>query len=283
MGLRRVKQYKRQFTLLTRTYGFSEPIQVLVDASTILEAERIHYDLLAALATLVPFETRLFVSACCIDNLYRSRNELAVQLAKRMQKRFCHHKEPLASKDCIASIVNCDGENKHRFVVITQNEKLRDELRKITAVPLFYIKKGVLVMEPLSKTTKKIAAYVNSQKLTSGLNDVRAGTKRPAESEGEADDGEEADKQTDSETREQNAQLKKKRKVKGVNPLAMKKKKAQQQPSKGSEKKSEEKDTHKTSRRRRHKKQQQDDAAPKAPGAESVEQPVSAEAQQEST
>lgn len=236
MGLRKLKKYKKQFTILTKTYNFSEPIQILVDANTILEAERINYDLIKSINTHIPYDTHLFISQCCIENLYKSKNENAIAVAKNMQKRFCHHKDPLPSKECIKSIVDHKGENKYRFVVVTQNDKLRDDLRKIPAMPMFFMKKGVLVMEPLSKTTKKIADYVNTQKLTNGLNHISAGKRGLDVESGNDEDVE---------------QPKKKKKVKGVNPLSMKKK---QKKTTNEESTQPANDEPKKSRRRKHKK-----------------------------
>lgn len=247
MGLRKLKKYKKQFTILTKTYNFSEPIQILVDANTILEADRINYDLIKAINTHIPYDTHLFISQCCIENLYKSRNENAIGVAKNMQKRFCHHKEPLPSKECIKSVVDHKGENKYRFVVVTQNDKLRDELRKLPAMPMFFMKKGVLVMEPLSKTTKKIADYVNTKKLTHGLNHISAGKRSLDDDQG----GDDEDNDNDDSTK----QPKKKKKVKGVNPLAMKRKQKKTVSDESKELSNEEP---KKSRRRKHKKPSSD-------------------------
>lgn len=219
MRQKRAKQYRKQMQVMKNTFKFKPPIQVLVDDSTILEATKANYDLIKGLNDIIQTETKFFVSRCCVQHLFDSNDQLAITLAKRMEMRRCNHKETLSSFDCIKSITNVDGENKFRYVVVTQDERLRNSLRNVAGVPLCFLYRSVLVMEPMSTVTKRVVQAVERMKLTQGLNSIDAGKRAHDESENDDDQGQE--------------QAKKKKKIKGVNPLAMKKKqKKPSQPSK---------------------------------------------------
>lgn len=265
MRQKRAKQYRKQIQVLQTTFKFKTPIQCLVDDTSILEAANTSYDLVKGVNSVVQTETKYFVTQCCIQHLYDTNNQLAIDLAKRMEKRRCGHKETLSSFDCIKSITNVDGENKYRYLVVTQEERLRNSLRNIAGVPLCFLHRSVLIMEPLSKVTKRVVDAVERMKLTQGLNSVDAGKRiRPEENEEE---------QTEDEIKRKKA-----KKVKGVNPLAMKKKqKKPAQPQQPKKNESEDGEGKKKTRRRRHGKSHDGD---KETGSEKTETTVPTESKE---
>ena len=250
MRQKRAKQYRKQMQVLRTTFKFKTPIQCLVDDSTVLESAKTSYDLIKGINSVVQMECKFLITQCCIQHLYDSNNQLAVDLAKRMEKRRCGHKETLSSFECMKSITNVEGENKYRYLVVTQDENLRTSLRNIAGVPLVFLHRSVLVMEPLSKVTKRVVSAVERMKLTQGLNSIDAG-KRSRDSDNEdGEDGEGDDKNNE------NRPVKKGKKVKGVNPLAMKKKQKKVVPAKSTDKQDTESndDGKKKRRRRKHGK-----------------------------
>lgn len=237
MRQKRAKQYRKQVQILKNTFKFKPPIQVVVDHDLILEATNQSYDLIKGINSIVQCETKFFVTQCCIQHLYDSKNQLAIDLAKRMEKRRCGHKDTLSAFDCIKSITNVDGENKYRYLVATQDENLRTSLRNIAGVPLVFLHRSVLVMEPLSKATKRVVDAVERMKLTQGLNSIDAGKRKLEIDEGE----EEADEKSKP----------KKKRVKGVNPLAVKKKQRKPQQHEQDECQNNEESTEGVKKRRR--------------------------------
>ena len=250
MRQKRAKQYRKQMQVLRTTFKFKTPIQCLVDDSTVLESAKTSYDLIKGINSVVQMECKFLITQCCIQHLYDSNNQLAVDLAKRMEKRRCGHKETLSSFECMKSITNVEGENKYRYLVVTQDENLRTSLRNIAGVPLVFLHRSVLVMEPLSKVTKRVVSAVERMKLTQGLNSIDAG-KRSRDSDNEDGEDGEGDDQNNG-----NRPVKKGKKVKGVNPLAMKKKQKKVVPAKSTDKQDTESndDGKKKRRRRKHGK-----------------------------
>ncbi len=69
-----------------------------------------------------------------------------IELAKTFERRRCGHKpedyaEPLSNLECMKSCVDdgTKGENRHRYIVASQDAQLRRLMRDIPGVPLIYI------------------------------------------------------------------------------------------------------------------------------------------------
>lgn len=249
MRQKRAKSYRKQLLVYTHTFKFRQPYQVLVDDQIVLSAATSKFNLFKSLGQTLQAEVKPMITQCCIQALYATENQDAINLAKSYERRRCNHppKDPKTPAVCIESVVNVDGENKHRYVVATQDIKLRRRLRKVPGVPLLHINRSVMVMEPLSDTSARISKKLEQEKLFKGLNDPKyAGLKK----NDEADEEDSVSQQI------------RKRKLgpKEPNPLSVKKKKKQTAPEPNSKK---HEDTNKTNsieennkkkRKRRHKK-----------------------------
>lgn len=61
------------------------------------------------------------------------------------------------------TLIMIEGEtNKHRYVVATQSQSLRESLRMIPSVPIVHVNRVVMVLEPPSETTLRTKAIVSS-------------------------------------------------------------------------------------------------------------------------
>lgn len=109
--------------------------------------------------------------------------------------------------------------NKHRYVVASQDIDTRKAMRGILGVPLVYINRSVMIMEPMAEKSVEGREREERSKFRDGLKRGSGSLKRKRE-DGEDEDGAGAGK-GDSE------EVKKKKKtargVKGPNPLAVKK------------------------------------------------------------
>jgi U3 small nucleolar RNA-associated protein 23 len=129
------------------------------------------------------------ITQCCIVELYKAGKERqpVVDLAKTFERRMCNHREAIEGDECLKTVVgpyssycsvhqpwstfvglvetliytlSLGDENKHRYVIATQSQSLRNHLRTIPAVPIVHIKKSVMILEPPSGTTLDIKAEV---------------------------------------------------------------------------------------------------------------------------
>lgn len=163
------------------------------------------------------------ITQCSIRHLYslspseHPHKEAAIDLAKKFERRRCNHHElpePLSEKECMESVIIHNGENKHRYCVATQAPEIRQDLRAVPGVPLVYINRSVMIMEPMAPISAMKRERDERGKFVAGIKDTRPKqAKRKREDEG-ADGG---DKDKEKRT--------KIRGPKGPNPLSVKKKK----------------------------------------------------------
>jgi U3 small nucleolar RNA-associated protein 23 len=170
-------------------------------------------------------------------HLYAASSEPGVSFvidkAKMFERRRCGHlpddyPEPLSARDCIKSVVDGkgNGTNKHRYVVASQDLEVRKSMRAVQGVPLVYINRSVMIMEPMAGTSAEVREREEKSKFRQGIKSGRASgsLKRKREDGGEEEEEASAMKDMGSE----DGAAKKKKKAhgpKGPNPLAVKKSK----------------------------------------------------------
>ena len=168
------------------------------------------------------------ITQCSMRHLYAAVKEPGVPYlidkAKTYERRRCNHlpeeyPEPLSAKDCLSSVVDPKGgkTNKHRYVVASQDVEVRKAMRGIMGVPLVYINRSVMIMEPMASASAETRERGERSKFRDGIKAKERGSgslkRKREEGDGEAGgDGEEGEKK------------KVKRKgPKGPNPLSVKK------------------------------------------------------------
>lgn len=240
MRQKRAKSYKKQMNVYLHTFKFREPFQTIVDDEIILNCQKASFDIAKGLNRTIQGETKPMITQCSIEALYKTNNQDAISIAKLFERRRCNHPpaNPIPSSECIKSIVDINGENKHRYLVASQDKLLRNKLSRVPGVPLIYMNRSVMVMEPMSEATTSYSNSFERNKLTGGLNDVEVGK---------------INKQEELKTEGSEKTPTKKRKgPKEPNPLSMKKKKTVNTDSRPSQ---DAKDSSqpKPKRRRKHK------------------------------
>lgn len=256
-------------------FGHREPYQVLLDSAIIRDAARFKIRLGHMLQQTLHGDIKPLISQCCIRHLYnykpttdeekRAKDEW-ISVAKQAERRRCGHhelEEPLEEKECVLSMVDPKGSgtNKHRYVVATQDQPLRSKLRQVAGVPLVYINRSVMILEPMAATTERVREADEKGKIKAGLKGARPGSggvkrKREDEEEEEAEApdrakliramesagggrvenaysrDERAERRDNSSTATAAPKKRKAKGPKGPNPLSMKKPKAEKQQKK---------------------------------------------------
>ncbi|KAH9946692.1 PIN domain-like protein [Amylocystis lapponica] len=204
MRQKRAKAYRKLMSLYSMSFGFRQPYQVLVDSEMCKASISQKLDFAKQLGVVLQGTVKPMITQCCIHELYlQGKSEQpAVDLAKIFERRKCNHREPIPGDECLASVV---GEtNKHRYVVATQSQELRSQLRAIPAVPIVHINRSVMILEPPSAATLNAKETVEEEALHPSAPE-KAGLPSATSTE---------------------PTPKKKRGPKGPNPLSIKKKKA---------------------------------------------------------
>ena len=242
---KRSKQYRKLMHAYALTFGFRAPYQVMLSSTIIRDAARFKMQLGHMLSNTLHGEIKPMITQCCIRHLYKAvpepgqerDKEQWIEVAKQAERRRCGHhelEEPLSELECITSVLDPKGSgtNKHRYVVATQEREVRAKMREVAGVPLVYINRSVMVMEPMAGRSTEVREAEEKSKVRAGLKsrrgaEVVSGEKRKADGE----EGEEREEATASAPKR-----KKPKGPSGPNPLSVKKPKKEK--AGGEEKKS---------------------------------------------
>ena len=206
-------------------------------------------------------------------HLYAAAKEPGVSYlidkAKTYERRRCGHlpadyPEPLSAKECLISVVDPKGtkHNKHRYVVASNDLEVRKSLRKVLGVPLVYVSRSVMIMEPMAEATGEAREKEEKSKFRDGIKGRVSGSVGMKRKRGdEADEAEQGKKDAEGGESAEAAPVKKKKVYglpKGPNPLSVKKKKAEGKKSEEEKKErapreGEAEEGQKKKRRRKHK------------------------------
>ncbi|KAI0735249.1 Fcf1-domain-containing protein, partial [Earliella scabrosa] len=165
MRQKRAKAYRKLMSLYSMSFGFRQPYQVLVDSHMCTDAVAHKTELAKQLGVVLQGTVKPMITQCCIHELYLQwkTHQPAIDLAKTFERRKCNHREAIPGDDCVASVI---GEtNKHRYVVATQSQELRQKLRAIPAVPIVHMNRSVMILEPPSDATLRAKALAEEQAL----------------------------------------------------------------------------------------------------------------------
>ncbi|KAK7540759.1 Fcf1-domain-containing protein [Phyllosticta citribraziliensis] len=268
---KRAKQYRKLMHQYGLTFGFREPYQVLVDADMVKDTHHCKMDLAAYIERTLQGKTKIMITQCSMRHLYADKDQQVIAKAQEFERRRCNHhtlEEPLSTLDCLSSVVDPSGNktNKHRYVVASQEQKVRSHMRQIPGVPLVYMNRSVMIMEPMANATEGVREKAEHDKFKAGIKTRPAGnmtatTKRKREEDGEKGSDGSADE--DTKTTEPEPKKKRKKGPKGPNPLSVKKAKKPQQsaaskPKKDVEQKAEGASEEPAKRKRRRKPKTED-------------------------
>lgn len=167
-------------------------------------------------------------------HLYAASKEPGVSYlidkAKTYERRRCNHlpedyPEPLSTRECLASVVDpkSSNTNKHRYVVASQELEVRKHMRGIMGVPLIYINRSVMIMEPMADATVGNREREERSKFRDGLKSRGSGSMKRKREDGDETGEEHGPTQNDI------SKSKKRKGVKEPNPLSVKKPKKKQE------------------------------------------------------
>ena len=116
------------------------------------------------------------ITTCDMRHLYAAtpKNETLILQAKEYERRRCNHQdleEPLSTLECLGAVVG--GTNKNRYIVASNDVGVRKHMRGIAGVPLIYISKSVVLMEPMANATEKQREKEEKSKFRAGLKGQR--------------------------------------------------------------------------------------------------------------
>lgn len=226
-----IRKALRQYKFLCQ---IRNPYKILLDGNFIAMCIKMNVDLFERLPKFLQTDhqttLQYYVHASVLAELEALGESMtdAIKLAKQ-----CHilkDSQAKASEPNVqASILNLVGErNGAKYFVATQDIELRQQLRRISGVPLMYLNRSVLVFEELSRTTLAISRQQDQAKMShlSGAEHQALKSIREAE-----------DENSDRRRERPSGPVYRTKRAKGPNPLSMKKKNTTSRSSRRSVKK----------------------------------------------
>ncbi|KAF2799109.1 hypothetical protein K505DRAFT_404790 [Melanomma pulvis-pyrius CBS 109.77] len=237
---KRAKAYRKLMHQYELNFSFREPYQVLVDSAIVQDASRFKIDLTGRLQQVLQGTIKPMITQCDMRHLYDAtpKDESVIDQAKQYERRRCNHHElekPLSTFECLSSVVDPKGSltNKNRYVVATQDPAVREHMRKIPGVPLIYISKSVMILEPMASATEQQREQEEKAKFKAGLKS-RRGAQTGQKRKHDGEDGDSAHVQANKSitgTPPGTLSRREKKRAKGPkapNPLSVKKPKKTQ-------------------------------------------------------
>ncbi|KAH7026321.1 Fcf1-domain-containing protein [Microdochium trichocladiopsis] len=240
---KRSKDNRKLMEKFSMNFGFRKPYQVLMDADFVIEGTRCKMEIVKRLEDNLHArgDVKPMITQCSMRHLYARKTEPGVDAAieeakNNYERRRCGHHpdqypEPLSAFECVRSVVDPkdSGVNKHHYICAVNDDELRASLREVAGVPLLYIRRSVMTLEPMAEVSAKARSREERSKFRAEIKKV-VGDKRKRT---EDDDEDSEDEKQGSKSA--NPEAKKRKKTYGQklpNPLSIKKKKPQ--PSNGS-------------------------------------------------
>lgn len=161
----------------------------------------------------------------------QTTKDALILTAKSMERRRCNHHvldEPLSTLECFNSVIDPKNSqtNRNRYVVASQDKDVRRYCRGVKGVPLVFVKRSVMVMEPMATGSINVREGMERDKFRSGLKTRGTGIvgkRKRGKDEGGPIVGEDNGAKSITEGDERIGKKKRMKGPKGPNPLSVKK------------------------------------------------------------
>uniref|UniRef100_A0A7S2B5Q5 UTP23 sensor motif region domain-containing protein n=1 Tax=Octactis speculum TaxID=3111310 RepID=A0A7S2B5Q5_9STRA len=216
MRLLRGKKARKTLAFFRLNFGISPPYRVLLDGNFIHECTSYKIDILARLGKQLGGEKfMLYVPSCVISELEMLGTNMKPALTFALEN--CEVVACDSAESCSAGILGLIGEkNAEGYLVASQDEDLRCELRAIPGVPLMFIKRTVLILESTGHASKTATVQMETKKVAVVGDESKAmGLVRQIREEAKSA----------QRLRVEGHSQRPKKRAKGANPLSCKKKK----------------------------------------------------------
>ncbi|KAJ3261798.1 Small subunit processome component [Boothiomyces macroporosus] len=169
MKLKRQKKTKKNMQIYGHSFGFRQPYQFILDGNFIHVARLTGKKLEETLPAFIGAETRLMTTYCVYAELKKLGPDFrpTAAYAKKLEKRRCTHNPAVSAAECIKEIIG--DTNKNNYCAASQDVELRRHLGKIPGIPLVYINKSVIILEPPSKASLERSKQLEIQKVQPDL------------------------------------------------------------------------------------------------------------------
>ncbi|XP_067677735.1 rRNA-processing protein UTP23 homolog [Haliotis asinina] len=211
MKVKRGKHARRILTFYKGNFGFESPYKILVDGTFCKAALSFKVNIAEQVPKYFDSEVKLLTSACVMAEceLFGSVLYGPLKVLRQYEVAKCGHKNPVPASHCLKSLIR--KRNKQKYMLATQDPDLTEVSRTKPGIPLLYIAHNTVTIETPSEASKEKAANAMADKLGPTEYEHNVLKKLKLDEFGEQE------------------MAKRKKKIKGPNPLSCKSK--QHKPS----------------------------------------------------
>lgn len=166
---RRLKTFKKALFFYQKSFGFHEPYLVLIENSFLDAALSQRLNIYEAIQKILNGASFRLMSTECLrhhmkcDDKNDCLNRFVVS-KKYETIKLCNHNPAIEVNDCILSIV-AKAKDNIRFMVASNSDSLKEELRKIPGIPIIFNHRGQVFLEAPSKLSCQVALREERSKL----------------------------------------------------------------------------------------------------------------------
>eukprot|EP01018_Ginkgo_biloba_P016384 Gb_33809 [translate_table: standard] len=166
MRVKKQKQNRKTVRFYKACFAFRDPYKVLCDGTFIHQMLESRLGAAnEALSALLGGHTKVFATRCVIGELKRLGESFSgtVLAARRLTTARCDHGPLISAAECLEAIVGAD--NPEHFFVATQDASLRKKFRQVPGVPVVFVQKNSLLLEPPSEYNQQMAKMSEAERM----------------------------------------------------------------------------------------------------------------------
>ncbi|KAK8816547.1 hypothetical protein WA556_001490 [Blastocystis sp. ATCC 50177/Nand II] len=139
-------------------YGFRPPYKVLLEESFIRYGLELNLpnSIDSLIRRAIQDDSAELVITDCIRKRFeefKDKSARDFEFIETLRCVKCNHKEPLSSIKCVMDIAKNMNKSKDKYVVCSQKDLYRTDLRRLSGVPLIYFNRSVLTLDTPSKNS----------------------------------------------------------------------------------------------------------------------------------
>lgn len=157
---------------------------MVVDAQMVQDAGNFAMALIPALERTLSGSVKAMITQCSMRHLYQlpasnPHKQNLISVAQQCERRRCNHHtldDPLSTLECLQTVIDPksvstdrDLVNKFNYVVAAQDEQVRRWCRGVRGTPLIFVKRSVMIMEPMAEASERVRDGLERSKFRVGI------------------------------------------------------------------------------------------------------------------
>ncbi|VDO65196.1 unnamed protein product [Heligmosomoides polygyrus] len=155
MKVKRIKRANRILTFFKYNYKIVPPFRVLVDGTFCNAALANKINLREQLPKYLGGVVEIATTKCVLAELESLGSPVygALLIAKQFTVDVCPHTPHRPAAECLAHLARRAAKGKTKYVVATNDDSLSEKLRNIAGTPILYIKYNAILLDRVSEAT----------------------------------------------------------------------------------------------------------------------------------